>query len=466
MIRFRLALHVFLLVLLSMLVLPPQAVYAQQQGYGITDARTAGGIRLVHILLKDENTQSIAVAWSDRHVLHNIPKLGLQSLAPTLLMTGGSTSLDGGAIEEDLKDLGVQISLRRGPSYTQGEMIGPPSVMNDSARILRMVLMEPRLPPKSLERSKRLMVNGVVAARERTESIASLAFAQLLIGDQPLAALYELETLSRINDVTPADVDSWRKAVLARSNLRVVAAGPMSRADAEKLVDETFGGLPQEAEIKSNLPFAPRRPRMTVVIERPVEQSVILMGHPTTWNSTGEGLARNLAMTVLGGGSSSRLFVAIREKMGAAYGAQAGVSLLARGQYRFSIQSSVANDKVVAALETMRQELKRFREEGVTAAEIDPIKKRMIAGRADAMRKAPSAASIIRGDLLNDQPADNADSFVTRVEAVTAGSVNELIKRHLSDDMLTVIVTPSAAGLAADCVVTSLDAIKTCQMKP
>jgi zinc protease len=452
--------------LIAVVVAFAQPVVAQQASFGITDARTGSGIRLVHLQIPGENTQSFAFAWADRHVLHNIPRLGLQSLAPTLLLTGGSTTLDGGAIEEDLKDLGVQVALRRTQSFTLGEWTGPPAAMAESGKILKMVAMQPRLPPKSLERSKRLMANSVAAARERNDNLASLAFARLLIGEQPLGALYSLEPLSRVTDVTPDDVDAWRRAVLARNNLTVVAAGPLSRAEAERLVDDVFGGLPESADIKSPLPFTALRPRMTVVIERPGEQSVILMGQATRWNGTTDGQARGLAMTVLGGGSSSRLFVAIREKLGAAYGAQAGISPLARGQHRFTMQASVANDRVADAVAAMRDEYARFRDKGVSEAEIEPIRKRLVAQRADAMRRAPSAANLIRSSLLDDLLADYVESFGSRLAAATAETVNKLINQHLGDDLLTLIITPSAAGLNADCVVATLEAVSTCSARP
>ncbi|WP_204268915.1 hypothetical protein, partial [Escherichia coli] len=66
----------------------------------------------------------------------------------------------------------------------------------------------------------------------------------------------------------------WRKAVLARDNLVVVAAGPLDRSAVAALVDETFGGLPATAELKPVVPFEPLRPLRTIAIERPVAQSV------------------------------------------------------------------------------------------------------------------------------------------------------------------------------------------------
>ncbi len=131
-----------------------------------------------------------------------------------------------------------------------------------------------------------------------------------------------------ITSVELADVEAWRKAILARRNLIIVSAGPLTRRGAAALADRMVGDLPAESQEGEPVPFTLPPPRArTIVIERPVEQSVIVAGGPVRWASAGaDGAARAMAMSVLGGGFRSRLYGAIREKLGAAYGASAGVS--------------------------------------------------------------------------------------------------------------------------------------------
>ncbi len=435
---------------------------ASARGFGITDAPTAQGIRLVHLPLAGETAQALTFFWRDRHALHSPETMGLLRLAPRLLVAGGAGPLDGGALEEEFKDLGATVAFRRTIAFTLGELHAPAETTAQAARLLRLMLMEPRLPPRHLARLKREVISGARAQREAAESLAADALVRLLAGDHPLVTALTMEPPSVVDSVSLADIEVWRKAVLARDNLVVVAAGPLDRATVAALVDETFGGLPANAELKSVVAFQPLRPLRTIAIERPVAQSVIVAGQATDWNATSERPARDIAMTVLGRGGASRLWRAVRERLGASYGAEAAIGPLSRGHYRLMMRSSVATGRTADALAAMRQEFDRFLAEGVRPDEVEPVRTRIIAEFAESMRRSNSAANRIRGALLDGQGADDLEAYAARVGAVTAGDVNALIARHLSNRLVVIVVTPSAAGLGADCVVKSLAEVATC----
>jgi zinc protease len=435
---------------------------------GISDGKTAAGIRMVHMRLDDAKEQNLAFFWRDRHVLHNPDKVGMLVLATSLLMTGGSQALDGGALGEDLKDLGAGISMRRTMAYTLGELSAPNEAINETADLLKQVIATPRLPEKSLERAKR---SSVKAARERPAAIAERVLSDLLVGDHVLGTAWRFEPSTVITSVTTSDIDAWRKAVMARDNLVVVSAGRLTREDSAQLVDRIFGALPESAVIVPATPFQPRQVARTIVIERPVEQSIIMAGNTTRWNSAVEGQSRSIAMSILGGSSSSRLFVAIRDKLGAAYGAQAGISAMLAGHFQFSMQASVANEKVGPALAAMHGEYARFIRDGVTEAEVAPIKTRMVTSQAETMRRPGSAASAIRTALTLGMPFDAPDSFGDRLSKISAVDINAVIKDKLNASLTTIVVTPSVAalegsGLTVDCVIKSLDELKSCKLNP
>ncbi len=434
------------------------------RSFGISDSRTPGGLRLVHILLPEEKDQVFSLAWRDRLTQRSPEKAGLMMLAPGLLQAGGAGALDGGALDEELRDIGAGLFLSRSRTATIGQISAPAKDFEAAAMLMRSILTEPRLPRITLERQKRFRLNEARGGRERASTIAQQALALSIVGDHPFAATIGFRPESTITSVELADVEAWRKAVLARRNLVIVSAGPLARDAAAALADRMVGDLPAESQEGEPVPFTLPPPRArTIVIERPVEQSVIVAGGPVRWASGGpDGAARAMAMAVLGSGFRSRLYGAIREKLGAAYGASAGVSSLAGSNGVFAMESSVANDKVVAALAAMRQEYATFREGGVKPDEIEPIKQRMANSFADTMRRSGSAAGAIRSAILNGLPPDAPDRQVGWIRRQTAESVSALIRERLPDALTVIVVTPKAEGLGADCVIGSLDELQRC----
>ena len=439
-------------------------ITSNPRSFAISDGRTPGGIRLVHMPLGDEKDQVFAFAWRDRLIQHMPEKAGLMNLAPGLVSTGGAGPLDAGAQEEELQDIGGYFGLSRGRVSTLGLLTAPKEQFEATARLLRISLMEPRLPAITLERRKRFLANNRRADREKAESIASEALSLIMAGNHPIAATIGYSPPSTIASVSVADVDAWRKAILARSNLMVVSAGPLSREAAADLVDRTFGDLPAQDGDREGIAFTlPPGLSKTIVIEIPVAQSAIVVGGPLDWRLGGpEGTSRNIAMSVLGGGNRSRLFIAVREKLGAAYGANAGFSAILGSRGAISMNAAVSNDKVAVALAAMRTEYETFRTKGVTPEEIEPIKRRMINSLPDSMRKAGSAANTIRTSILNGQPFDAPDLFNGWVDNQSAASINRLIEERLPTKLITIIVTPSAEGLGADCVIKTLDELPRC----
>ncbi len=434
------------------------------RSYAISDGRTTGGIRLVHILVKGEKDQAFSMAWRDRLIQHTPDKAGLGQLAAVLVASGGAGPLDAGTLEEELKDIGGYFSLSRGRAATFGDVSAPAEQFEATLRLFRTSLMEPRLPAITLERRKRFMQNGRKANREKAETLAREAMSTILLGDHPISASLSLAPTSTITSVTVADVDAWRKAILARSNLTVVSAGPLTREAAAELVDRTFGGLPEKDADRDGIPFVrPPKASKTIVIESPVQQSAILIGGPVLWSNGGpEGIARSIAMSVLGGGPRSRLFIAVRERLGAAYGASAGISAILGREGAFGMEAAVANDKVGPAVAAMRAEYAAFREKGVSAEDIDPIKRRMTSGFPETMRKSGSAASVIRGALQNGLLFDAPDHQSRWIGNQKAEEINQLIRERLPETLTTIIVTPSAEGLGADCVIKALEELKGC----
>jgi zinc protease len=450
---------------------PSAPLVVAKPTYDITTGNTPKGIRLVNFQIADEKDQVLRMVWRDREIQHTPEKAALLSLAPTMLAVGGAGALDFGALEEELNDLGGYFAFSRGRSYAFADISAPRAQIEDVAKLFATALYTPRLSEITLTRRKRFLVNGMKASREKPENLANEILQRIVIGKHPIIAGITLEPPTTITSVSKADIEAWRKSVLVREGLIIVASGPMTREDVALLVDKTFADLPEKAEVKPAIPFEPEALARTIALERKVEQSIILLGGPVRWRSGGpDGFARNLAMSVLGGSSNSRLFVAVREKLGAAYGASASINSILGQNNLFTMQASVANDKASEALVAMQAEYLKFRETGVSDQEIAPLKRRLANGFPDAMRKANSAAGTIRTGLVNDLGYDAPNSAQGWINSQSVERINTLIKGRLPEKLTTILIVPSisdleAKGVKVDCIIKGLEELPRC-LKP
>jgi len=428
----------------------------------VTDHRTPGGIAFRHALVSADTHHAIAFGWRDGQASAFPGKEGLVALAPELLLEG-SGNLSRNADHEQLTDLQASIRLRSTTRNTIGTISAPPQNLGAAVKLFAAKLADPALPADKLKLRQGNLLAGLAQAGEQAETLALRVFLRVTLGEGPALRVLAYEPDS-IASVTVADVESWRRAVLARDTVVVASAGPMPAADVAIEIDRLLERLPAKAELAQPAISAPRQPGRLIVIEKPVAQTAIVAGGPSGWRNDPDVVRGSIAVRTLSGGFGSRLYGALRETLGAVYGVKAELQAIDDERHLFVIRAAVANDKAAAALAAIRAEYARFLSKGVTETEVAPLKTKLIAEVREAWRRALGTARAMRNFALAGHPPDHMATYATKVAELTTEAVNEGIRTKFPKAPLTVImVAPSAAGLAADCVIKSAAEIGRCE---
>jgi zinc protease len=203
----------------------------------------------------------------------------------------------------------------------------------------------------------------------------------------------------------------------------------------------------------------------TVAIEQETGQTAIVMIGLTSVVGGTETTLANIANQVLGAGSSSRLWQSLRATLGASYGASSQLQRIDRSRRIVVLSATVANDKTKASLEAMRSTYSRWRLQGLTSAELKATQSRLATSIASAMEQPSRANALLLGMLLNDRTIEEFTSYEQRVRSLKLEEINRLVLANFPpvDNLLAVVVTPSAQGLGADCLARSLEGIETCR---
>ena len=204
--------------------------------------------------------------------------------------------------------------------------------------------------------------------------LSSLAWVEAAFYGHPYAKLGTgtPETINRLNRI---DLTSFVENRFARDRLVIGVAGDISAVTLKYLLDDVFGKLPligKKFDISEIQPFTSEK---LIVIQKPIPQSVIVLGHKGLKRNDPDWYAGLLATEVLGGsGFNSRLYKGIREKHGLAYSVY---SYLKPMQYSTVLMGRVAttNQKVGRTLKLITGQWQAIRKRGITAAELKDAKK-------------------------------------------------------------------------------------------
>ncbi|MEO5574085.1 MAG: pitrilysin family protein [Gammaproteobacteria bacterium] len=251
-----------------------------------------------------------------------------------------------------------------------------------------------------------------------------------------------------LENLNVADLKQWYATWYAPNNATVVVVGDVNPQEVLSLAQQYFGPLKPSKLI----PLKPRREIeqkgiRQITVKAPAELPYLLMGYQvpvlktagkdTAW----EPYALEVLAGVLDGGDSARLSKYLVRDSQIAASAGAGYSLYARLQDLFMLDGTPAQGHTITELEqALRTQVKRLQEEKVSDAELARIKAQVVASEVYARDSTMSQAMQV--GTLETVGLDwrLIDDYVAKVSAVTAEQIQQVARKYLIDDHLTIAV--------------------------
>lgn len=419
------------------------------------------GIPFLHRFDDSTPFAAISFGWGGLQAATLKEKQALPEVAGSLILQGADgTGLN--AFSERLADLGASATLNGGPLQFTGSVRAPASKLAEAMALTLTAATTAQPSEKVFQRVLQRVRSAEAQNAVRADANALRAAMTLALGDHP--AVRALDP-ARHNQLAAADLAAWRTTALDKSRLRVVASGRLSAADAADIVDRAFADLPAHAPLPAfTWPAIALKPR-TIVIEHATRQSaIVLLGAATLQDGRDMQIAA-IVNGVLGAGGDARLSRAVRGDLGATYGASSSLLTIAPATRLVRMAANVDNDKVAASLEAMRKTYAVWHAEGLKKTELTWS----VTGRINTMERAFSdpqtANGLALGTVLAGLPIELLQTTKAFLHGLTDAHVNTFIKMNFPapDQLVTVIVTPSALGIAAGCVVRALAEVSSCR---
>ncbi|MBQ3404678.1 MAG: insulinase family protein [Oscillospiraceae bacterium] len=218
-----------------------------------------------------------------------------------------------------------------------------------------------------------------------------------------------------------------------RSASTVVAlSGSFEDSDIEYLA-RRFSAMPKKRVRR--LKTVEYSPAFTVK-KKKIEQNHICMGFPGISFSDDRRYTAQLMVNILGGGMSSRLFQLVREQRGLCYSIDSFA-----GSYSDTgctvIEFAASPESEDEALRLIIDEVKRFRDEGVSGSELDRVREQLKANTIMGLEQTSSRLMRLgRGELCMGYVQD-VDDMVAEYDAVTVDDVRKLAGELLDLERLS-----------------------------
>ncbi|SED37877.1 Predicted Zn-dependent peptidase [Nocardioides exalbidus] len=304
------------------------------------------------------------------------------------------------------------------------------------------------ITPADVEAERDVILDEIAMHDDDPDDVVHNLFAQQAWGDNTPLGRPIAGTEASISAMTRAQVHRFYRRHYRPGNMVVSVAGNVDHASVVRQVRAAFGRegfLDGESEPTPSEQSEKARKVTpgTATTVRPLEQVNLVLGVKGLTRTDPRRYALGVLNTALGGGTSSRMFQEVREVRGLAYSvysfathhADAGVVGVAVG---------CLPGKYDAVLETVRNELAKVAEHGLTEEEVERGKGQLKGGLVLGLEDSGSRMSRIgKAELVHDDLL-TIDEVVARIEAVTLDDVSELARELFTQPELLAVVGPKA----------------------
>jgi zinc protease len=324
-------------------------------------------------LVEDHTLPLIAINFAFRGGASQDPadKPGVASLTAAVLDEGAG-EFDSLSFQTALEDASVRLSFDASKDAFYGQINALSPELNEAVRLARLALLEPRFDQEPFERMIARTKAQLRNELRDPDAIASRLTSQTLFPDHAYASPVDgnLETLDTI---TIEDLKAFHQTKLAKDNLIVGVVGTITPQALELVLDELFGALPDQADLKTIPTIAPQT-GILVEEKEDVPQTVIRFIGPAPLRLDEDFLPAFVANHILGGGVfSSRLFRQVREERGLAYSVYTYLGDFDHtGLYAGGV--STRAERANEALDVILSAIKDFAEDGPTDEELTEAK--------------------------------------------------------------------------------------------
>ena len=194
----------------------------------------------------------------------------------------------------------------------------------ECAELLTEMIFEPltegeSFPEDIIEQEKRLLVEIIENEQNDKRRYAMLKCEEAMFADEAYG-INRFGTVEEVKALTPDVVYAAWREVLEQSTVQITMASSMDSQPVAELIASKFAGINRNpVEIRTQ--FVSGLPKPEYVTESmPLKQGKLVMGFRTGMRSEDDMMpAMKVAVDIFGGGTYSKLFSVVREKMSLCY---------------------------------------------------------------------------------------------------------------------------------------------------
>jgi zinc protease len=391
------------------------------------------------VLLVRENHASPSVVISGHLAVGSLDEApeqaGLAAITASAL-SRGTTHRTFDQIYEEIESVGASFGVSAGAHHTT---FGGKSLAEDLSLVLDIVadvLRHPTFPAQEVAKLRGEVLTDLEEREHNTRRIAALTFYELTYPSEHPYSRSVSGYTETVSQLTRDDLAAFYAGGYGPQGLVIVIVGAIEAQAAREQVEAALGDWSARTYSRAPLPPAPppSETRQAFVPIAGKTQADIWLGNPGPRRSDPAFIDAAVCNTILGVfGMMGRLGDTVRSEQGLAYYAYSRVRG-GLGPGPWSVIAGVDPDDVDQAVDSIRAEIRRMRQEPVPAEELADSQAFLIGSLPLRLETNEGVARALRDIERYDLGLDYIQRYTDMIQDVTSETIQAAAQQWLDPD--------------------------------
>jgi len=397
-----------------------------------------------------ENHKLPRVSYSlriDNNPIIEGDKTGVTSLLGSIL-GNGTTTIPKDEFNEEIDFLGASLNIGFSGGFAS-------TLSKNNERVVELMtdaIINPLLSEEEFNKEKEKLIEALKADKKSLDAIANRVGSALSYGKNH--AYGEFVSEETLNNITFADVLQYHKRYFKPNNSYLVVIGDVNYKEIKSLISEKFGAWKKGKSYSDPIPELTPNVNLTEInfIDLPTAtQSSISVTNNVNLKMNDEDYhAALITNNILGGGGEGYLFKNLREDKGYTYGAYSNLGSSRYGVSRFTAGAKVRNVVADSAVVEIIKEITRIKTENVDAELLKNAKAKYVGNFIRRLESPQTIANYALNIKLNDLPKDFYETYLEKINAVSAADVKRVANKYFNYPNGTRIIVVGKGSEVAD----------------
>ncbi len=416
----------------------------------IVEATLSNGIPVVAVQTGDVPIATITMLVPGGSQTDPREKAGIAQMAAALA-DKGINGMDEVEIAAAFESLGATFGGGAGSDGTSFSLTAPVANLDEAGALAASIVKGAIYPTGMFERERARALDGLRVSMNEPGGLSRMVARTAMYGDAPYGT-QPGGTNDTLSVITRDDLLEHRQRYFHSSRMKIVVSGGIDPQAAIATAEAMFGDwrssmfagpLPEEAAGEAQPPRA-------IVVNMPdAGQASVVAAVRAPSRTDPDYFPLELANSVLGGGSSGRLFEEIRTKRSLSYGAYSGFPDR-RDDAILTASAQTKNDTADEVVRIFFDEFARLAGEDLSEELLERRRLYLSGGYGRSLETSRGFNGIVSTLLQQGLAPEEAALYAQRLAEVDANAASAAAGRYLDPDRATFVIVGDAEQFLTD----------------